>query len=223
MNLLRNGDFSEPDDGLAVGWELFSPRDAIRPQACMAEAGVRLAGNGSPGVWEAMVQTVTDVTPGTAYRLEAMFAVDDQVECVHDAIDVIVIWQDAEENKLQNDFGWQLQPDGEGGCLRLSMTMVAPAQAASAAARLVFHWSAQGAVTWQRATLEEIPTPEPRLMTVSVLSNSGKMGPEVQTRTIDLGRSLKGSVSLGGCETWNDVWRAARRPQLYAPLTATIA
>lgn len=56
-----------------------------------------------------------------------------------------------------------------------------------------------------------------------VLSNSGKMGPEVQTRTIDLGRSLKGSVTLGGCETWKDVWRAARRPHLYAPLTTTVA
>jgi len=46
------------------------------------------------------------------------------------------------------------------------------------------------------------------------------MGPEVQTREIDLGRSLLGAVSLSGMETFSDVWREARRPHLYAPLSA---
>ena len=79
MNLLRNGDFDQRDGSLAGDWELFSPRDAIRPKAPPTDTGVRLAGNGSPGVWGAMVQTVTDgkeASPTTSWRRPAPSTTD---------------------------------------------------------------------------------------------------------------------------------------------------
>jgi len=440
MELLNNPDFSQAgaDGELAADWAHWSPRDGLRPVAERAEAGIRTAGNGCPGVWGALRQTVTTIRPGHAYGLRVRFAPDGGVACLHDSIDVVLQWRDAAGELLQSDFGWRIEAGPDDGGYQLDMTAMAPDKVASLDVHLVFHWSADGSVTWRHASLREVPLPKPRMVTVSVLaadlmsgamrdeiwdhygelletagcrgsdlavgpefvtgwapgdpmehgepipgptsdrfagyarahrmyvtaailerdgdllhntaflldrdgqlvgkyrkvhptqgeifagvtpgheapvfdcdfgrigmticfdnkfpdlhramvlngaemlvsctegdgreggftheivaqarainngvwvvasgraspntgqqrswhsfgtfiispegyilSNCGKMGPEVQTRTIDMGRSMKGSVSLRGCETWNDVWRAARRPNLYPPLSGS--
>jgi len=152
MNLLTNPAFIiSNNSGIPDGWELFSPRDAIRPRITVSGEQVTLSGNGSVGVFGTLKQTVNGIKGNEGYRFGVDIRADEKVEDVHDTVRGILQWKSNNGNVLQTDYCWRFQP-GEPCSLRslttsfygtrLEQVFKAHQNAICVDVHLVFRWSA---------------------------------------------------------------------------------
>ena len=169
MNLINNPIFACSGE-FPDGWELFSPRDAIRPKITVSGDQITLKGNGSIGVFGTLKQTVKEIKGGEGYLFGVNIRADDEVEDVHDTVRGILQWKNG-ETVLQTDYCWRFQPDVPW--TRLEQIFRAHQNATSVDIHLVFRWSADGSVTWNAPFLAQVDPPKPRKVTVSTISLGG--------------------------------------------------
>ena len=167
LNLLSNPVFKvSSDSGIPENWELFSPRDAIRPTMTLSGDKVTLTGNGSIGVFGTLKQTIKGIKGGEGYRFGVDIKADDKVVDVHDTVRVILQWKNG--SVLQTDYCCRFSPDDPW--THLEQVFKAHQSANSVDVHLVFRWSPHGSVTWHAPELIEVPAPKPRKITVSTIS-----------------------------------------------------
>ncbi|MEK7400150.1 MAG: carbon-nitrogen hydrolase family protein [Candidatus Poribacteria bacterium] len=167
MNLLSNPVF-ETHNNIPNNWELFSPRDAIRPLIKVSGDEVTLSGNGSIGVFGTLKQTIKGIKGGEGYQFGVDIRADDKVEDVHDSVRVILQWKNDGGTVLQTDYCWKFSPSENW--TRLEQVFKAHQSATCVDVHLVFRWSPNGSVTWHNPSLIETQAPKPRMITVSTIS-----------------------------------------------------
>ncbi len=166
-----------PASGLPPGWEPWAPRGEIAPRwsvdGSVSRSGkgysLRVDSNGLAGCYGMLNQTVTDVEPGSWYRLRGYYAADG-VDTEKLRVYGRTYWVDASGQwcwKTTLDYFPAVAREGrwrlcEGLCR-------APEKAASVRIQLVFAWSATGTVWWDDVSLTEIAAPEPRMVTLGVV------------------------------------------------------
>ena len=144
MNLLSNPVFETHND-IPNNWELFSPRDAIRPLIKVSGDEVTLSGNGSIGVFGTLKQTIKDIKGGEGYCFGVDIRADDKIEDVHDSVRAILQWKNDGGTVLQTDYCWKFSPSENW--TRLEQTFKAHQSATCVDVHLVFRWSPNGSVT----------------------------------------------------------------------------
>jgi omega-amidase len=172
MNLLSNPIFKiSSDPSVPESWELFSPREAIRPIINLSGDEATLTGNGSIGVFGTLKQTVNGIKGGEGYHFSVDIRADDKVEDVHDTVRAIIQWKSDNGTVLQTDYCCRFTFGDTW--TRLDQVFKAHQSATCVDVNLVFRWSPYGSVTWHAPELIQVPAPKPRKVTVSTIAIGG--------------------------------------------------
>jgi len=167
--------FSAEREGRAAGWSTWSARPEISPKMFIDPVHHR-SGPGSLGIygdtnasayggWEFKV---SGVEPGKWYRFTAYYCADG-VQCESWQIVSRLDWMAADGNRAgQPDYAYRVTPAGDWK----QVTLDAPAPAKATGVKLQFYLanSPQGTVYWDDITLDEIPAPGPRRITVASIN-----------------------------------------------------
>jgi len=167
--LLDNSSFS------AAAWQVYGPRDEIRP-TCVADAGVSRAGNDgslrvdctSPVQYGGWTLTLDGVQPGAWYRLDAYYRAQ-QVTDERRKVVARLDWRTKNgERAGQPDYAYRIENGGRGW-KHVWVTVPAPADAAAVRIELLLGWSPGGTVWWDNVGLAEIDPPGRRAVKIATI------------------------------------------------------
>ena len=158
----------------AEGWKPWAPRPEIAPRTYLDPLVSRTTGaslavssnsnSAAHGGWERSVP----VEPGKWYRLSAYYK-DENLSYERGQVVAILDWQTS-AGKRSGFPEFAAQTKGEGAWHRLIAEAPAPSDARSVKVQLFLSHAPQGVVWWDDISLDQIPAPPPRLVTVVSLN-----------------------------------------------------
>ncbi|MCC6857389.1 MAG: carbon-nitrogen hydrolase family protein [Bryobacterales bacterium] len=164
-----------PDSGEPPpGWTTWAARPEIAPRMFLdathyrkGPASLAVSGNSNAAAYGGWEYAAGGVEPGKWYRLQAYYRAEgvpqEQLQIV-----ARLDWRSAGGRAGQPDYAWKLQRDGEWR--QISLEAPAPARAVSVRIQLYLANAPQGTVWWDAISLEEIPDPGPRTVTIASIN-----------------------------------------------------
>jgi predicted amidohydrolase len=172
---IQQSEFKLGAGSVPAGWTTWAPRPEIAPRTFVdmihnrAKPGsLAISGNGNPaefGGWEYAVQ---GIEPGKWYRFVAYY----RAEGVRYEPLQVLAWLDwataMGKRAGQPDYVYWMEPDGDW--TKVSLDAAAPEKAAAVKLQLFLANAPQATVWWDEVSLDEIPTPAPRKVTVAAVN-----------------------------------------------------
>lgn len=192
-------------DAHAPGWKTWSARPETAPKTFVD----RIHGRGEPGSlavsgnsntaayggWEYLAR---GITPGKWYRFAAYYHVEG---APHEALQVVsrLDWTTSDGKRAgQPDYAYNTTPEGDWR--RVTLDAPAPEAAKSVKLQLFLQNAAAATVRWDDISLEEIPTPSPRLVHVAAINlkprNTGGAAESVRQFVEAIGTSVKEGADI---------------------------
>lgn len=172
---LHESQFSPGPDGVPAGWVVWSPRPEIAPRAFVdavhnlgKPGSLAISGASNTAVFGGWQQTVTGVNPGKWYRLVAHHRAEGF------RYDPLQLWarldwvNTAGKRAGQPDYAYATTP--VEGWNRTTLEAPAPANATAVKVQLFLLHAPQGTVWWDDISLEEIPAPGARNVTIASIN-----------------------------------------------------
>ncbi|MCX6636797.1 MAG: carbon-nitrogen hydrolase family protein [Acidobacteria bacterium] len=172
---LRESAFVAGPDGKPAGWTTWSARAETAPrcfvdrQRFRNQAGsLAISGNSNMaehGGWERLVP---GVEAGAWYRFTAHYRTE---AVAHESFQVVarLDWRDARNRRVgEPDYVYKARR--EGAWTRVTIDTQAPEKAAAATIQLYLSNAPLGTVWWDDITLEQIPAPAPRKVTIASIN-----------------------------------------------------
>ena len=161
--------------GHLEGWQAWAPRTDLQPHCYVDNAQFRspptalaISGNGKAAEYGGWSYRASSIQSGRHYRLTAHY----RTKAVsHEQLRVVarLDWQDASQKRVgYPDYAYVSQPAGDWK--KLTLEAPAPEDATAVSIELTLGWSPEGTVWWDDISLEEIPTPRPRLVRIGSVS-----------------------------------------------------
>ena len=155
-------------------WRLVSQRDEIAPQSWL-DAEVRfqgsetlaLAGGGkahADGRWVRIVPA----EPAKHYRFRTHFLAQN-VDEVDRSVFARLVWLDSAGNQVGPTEYPSTRRGTDSDWRNVDDVYASPEGAAGAELQLVYRWDADGVVRFSEASLEEVPMPHPRLVSMATI------------------------------------------------------
>ena len=157
------------------GWSAWAQRDEIRPKCYVDTAHARsapdalaISGDGNPLEYGGWSHVIGDIKPGQFYKLTAYFRAE-SVPYVQRQVLARLDWLDKSGQRTsQPDYAYETAAAGEW--TRVSVTVPAPEQAASARLELTLGWAPKGTVWWDDISFEETAAPPDRWVRLGTIS-----------------------------------------------------
>ena len=173
--LFEQSNFAPAPDGLPEGWRLWIPNPATAPLARLDTTTFRsrpdslaLAATADTGVLGGWERTVQGVREGQWYRLTVHYRAAG-LEAERRQVVARTDWVNADGKRAgQPDYAWRFST--EGGWRRLVLEAPAPRGAVAVKLQLLLWASRQGKVWFDDISLEAIPAPAPRLVTIAAVN-----------------------------------------------------
>lgn len=162
VNLLANGDFTAAGEGgLPAGWNAWRPVwDHAACTVRMADGGLRVESPQEPFGVGGVIQSVSSIRGGQAYRVQAQAELKAIVAPLRSVM-IRLHWTRA--GKALTPHGWMVHgPVMSGPLAAFDDVLVAPAEADGANLHLEVKWPQGGSVLWRRANLVPCPAPAQR-------------------------------------------------------------
>lgn len=162
----------EMGEDAPAGWSTWSHRPETMPRLFVSDDGslgepgaLAISGNGKVVAHGGWHREISGIVPGRWYQVEASYRTRN-VEAENWQVVARVEWRGPDgKRKDQPEYAAWATRDGEWTMLRGSFQ--APEQAAKAVLQLHLLHAAHGTVWWDAIRFEEIPAPQPRLVTVA--------------------------------------------------------
>jgi predicted amidohydrolase len=166
--------FKPAENGRPLGWTVWSARDEIAPKTYVDIARYRtepgslaISGNSNAAVYGGWEYLAPGIAAGKWYRFVAYYhaaGLQDEALQVVARLD----WRSA-DGKIAGrpDYPYAVTPDGEWR--RLSLDAPAPEKAAAVNIELYLQNAPQATLWWDDISLEEIPNPGQRSVTVATV------------------------------------------------------
>ncbi len=162
-------------DGKPAGWKTWSARPETAPRVFVdrlhyrAHAGsLAISGNSNAaehGGWE---RQVSGIEPGAWYRFVAYYRAE-AVPCESWQVVARLDWRTSGPGRAEYP-DYVYRASSEGAWTRVSLDAQAPAKAASVALQLYLSNAPQGTVWWDDISLDQIPDPGPRKVTITSIN-----------------------------------------------------
>jgi len=150
------------------GWTVWSAREELRPDTAREGEWLVVRGGGRPESYGGWVRRVDGIRGGAWYRFAAEY-VARGVQAENWQVVARLDWLDAQGRRAgQPEYAAWIEKQGDA--TRLSVTALAPANAAAAKLELLLANAPSGEVRWRNARLEEIPAPAPRRIRVAAVN-----------------------------------------------------
>ncbi|HYO79993.1 MAG TPA: carbon-nitrogen hydrolase family protein [Bryobacteraceae bacterium] len=165
----KQSDFSD-----SAGWKAWSPRSEIAPRTRIDRRHTRgggtallISGAGNPASTGGWKRVVPGTVPGRWYSLTAWYRAEGLTEEANQIV-ARLGWQNAAgRSEGRPEYAWEVIADGPWR--RLTVSAPAPEKATSAVLDLWLHNAPRGTVWWDDVSLEEVPPPPPRTITVAAV------------------------------------------------------
>src|SRR5205085_5717833 len=171
----RESAFIAGSDGRPTNWTTWSARAETAPR-CFVDSlhfrskpgSLAISGNSNiaeQGGWERLVKGIDE---GAWYRFAAYYRTE---AVLHESSQVLarLDWRDAREQRIaQPDYIYQARRDG--AWTRVTLDTQAPAHAAAVTFQLYLSNAPNGTVWWDDISLESIPAPVARKVTVASIN-----------------------------------------------------
>jgi len=173
--LFEQSNFAPAQAGLPEGWLLWIPNPASAPKAGVDTAVFRsrpdslaLAAQGDTEVLGGWERTVPGVREGQWYRLAVHYRAAG-LEAERRQVVARLDWLNADGKRAgQPDYAWRFS--NEGGWRRLVLEAPAPRAAVAVKLQLLLWASRRGKVWFDDISLEAVPAPAPRLVTIAAIN-----------------------------------------------------
>lgn len=167
--------FSPGSGGLPAHWQRWAPRAEIAPNTYVdgihsrGEPGsLAVAGASNAAVYGGWERLLDGVTPGSWYRFTAWYKAEG-LSYEPGQVVARLDWRDAGGKRAgQPDYAFRTET--QGAWRRLTLQAPAPAQAAAVAIQLFIAHAPMGTIWWDEISLEPIPAPAPREVTVAAIN-----------------------------------------------------
>lgn len=171
-----------------TGWTIWSPRAEITPRAWNEGDTLILSGANKPGVYGGW-QRREAAKPGQWYRYTVRYRAENLEAPGRHAV-ARLDWLDADGKRTgQPDYAVASGP----GVLRIDAP--APPAAAAVHLQLLLHDAPRTTVWWTAATLEPVPAPSPRPVTVAALNYKPRGLKSREENTAAFLRAIDSAVS----------------------------
>jgi predicted amidohydrolase len=155
-------------EGLPANWTVWSARAETAPRTFVDAGALAIAGNGNRAAHGGWERRIPDIEPGTWYRFTAFYRARGVAA---------ESWQVVARLDWRNSAGTRAgEPDyvyrtvREGGRTKVWVETQAPEKAASVVLQLYLSNAPEGTVWWDDISLEQIPDPGPRKVTVTSIN-----------------------------------------------------
>jgi predicted amidohydrolase len=197
--------FAPGADGKPEGWTVWSHRAATAPGAyvdrvhSLGEAGsLALSGNSNPAVHGGWERRIEGIRPGAWYRFQASYRAEN-VTAENWQIVARLDWRSAGGKRAgQPDYAARARR--EGSWTRLSLDAPAPAGSAAVTIQLYLSNAPSGAVWWDEISLQPVPDPGPRNITIAAInlrpSGTGSAAESVRRFAETVERTVTGPADL---------------------------
>jgi predicted amidohydrolase len=166
--------FKPVDNGLPSGWTVWAARAEIAPKTFIDATHYRstpgslaISGNSNAAAYGGWQYLAPGISAGKWYRFVAYYrsaGLQDEASQVVARLD----WRTADgKNAGRPDYPYALTPEGEW--MRVALDAPAPEKAAAVTIELYLSNAPQATVWWDDISLEEIPNPGPRTVTVATV------------------------------------------------------
>ncbi|HLN02368.1 MAG TPA: carbon-nitrogen hydrolase family protein [Bryobacteraceae bacterium] len=161
-------------NGLPTGWSVYGARPEITPKTFVdtihyrTEPGsLAISGNSNAAEYGGWTYLAPEIVAGKWYRFVAYY----RAEGLHDeALQVVarLDWQTADAKRAgRPDYPYTVTPDSDW--TQLTLEVPAPEKAAAVKIELFLENAPQATLWWDDISLEEIPNPGPRTVTVATV------------------------------------------------------
>jgi len=166
--------FKPGPNGLPTGWSVYGARPEITPKTFVdaihyrSEPGsLAISGNSNAAEYGGWTYLAPEITAAKWYRFVAYYRAEGLQD---EALQVVarLSWQTADGKVAgRPDYPYAVTPDGDWTCLTLDAP--APEKAAAVKIELFLENAPQATLWWDDISLEEIPNPGPRTVTVATV------------------------------------------------------
>ena len=166
--------FKPGENGLPMGWSVYGARPEITPKTFVDTTRYRtepgslaISGNSNAAAYGGWTYLAPEVAPGKWYRFVAYYRAEGLQD---EALQVVarLDWQREDGKRAgRPDYPYSITPDGEW--TRLQLNVPAPEKAAAVRIELFLENAPQATLWWDDISLEEIPNPGPRSVTVATV------------------------------------------------------
>jgi len=171
---VQKAQFQSGPNGVPVGWGVYGARPEITPKTFVDTTRYRtergsfaISGNSNAAEYGGWTYLATEIAAGKWYRFVAYY----RAEGLQDpALQVVarLNWQTADGKTAgRPDYPYAITPDGDW--TRLTLDAPAPEKAAAVKIELFLENAPQATLWWDDISLEDIPDPGPRSVTVATV------------------------------------------------------
>ncbi len=173
LNIHQTG-FKPAANGYPAGWSVWSARTEIAPKTFIDTTHFRtgpgslaIGGNSNSAEYGGWEYLASGIAPGHWYRFAAYYR-SAGLQSLASQVVTRLDWRTA-DGKLagQPDYPYATTPEGEW--TRISLDVPAPESAASVKIELYLANAPQATLWWDDISIEEIPDPGPRQVTVATV------------------------------------------------------
>ncbi len=174
IHVVQNG-FTAGPDGIPAGWRTWAPRAEIAPRTYIDRIHYRtgpgslaVSGNGNAGEHGGWEYDVSGIEPNSWYRFTAYYR---SMGVHHESLEILprVDWKTATDKRTgRPDYPYKTTREGDWN--KVTADVLAPAKASTATLQLFLFNAPQGTVWWDDVSLEQIPAPSPRKVTIATLN-----------------------------------------------------
>ncbi len=171
----RQSGFAPGPGGAPPGWRSWAPRQEIAPRTYIDQVHSRgepgslaISGASNAAAYGGWEYTLAGTRPGSWYRFAAYYRAEG---FSYEPLQVVarLDWRAADGRRAgQPDYAYQV--NREGDWRRLTLEAPAPERAAAVVIQLYLAHAPQATLWWDDVSLEEIPAPGPRPVTVAALN-----------------------------------------------------
>ena len=171
----RQSAFSPDGGGRPAGWTTWAARSEIAPKTYVdpiesrGEPGsLAISGNSNPAEYGGWEYTVRGIEPNNWYRFSAYYKAHG---LEYEPLQVVarLSWSSVDGSRAgRPDYPYRVSRDGNWA--RLSMDVQAPEKAASVTLQLYLQNAPQATVWWDDVSVEKIPDPKPRKVTIATVN-----------------------------------------------------
>lgn len=174
VNIHLSG-FTPGPDGVPAGWNTWAARPEIAPRTFVdtvhdrgKSGSLAISGNSNPAAYGGWEYAVPGIEPGKWYRLVTYYRTEGKL---YEPLQVVarLDWTTAEGKRAgQPEYAYATDPAGAWN--KVTLDAPAPDKAASVKLQLYLANAPQATVWWDDISLEEIPSPAPRQVTVASIN-----------------------------------------------------
>ena len=169
---IRQAGFRAEAGGIPAGWRTWAARPEIAPRTFVDSVHYRktpgslaISGNSNAAACGGWEYTAQGIEAGQWYRFTAYYRAEglrDEPLQVYSRLDWVA---DGGKRAGQPDYAFRVEPDGEWR--RVTLDAPAPGKAVAVKLQLFLQNAPQATVWWDEVSLEQIPAPQPRRVTVA--------------------------------------------------------